>query len=62
LKLSDGSIEAVAANLETAQRDQRDIIAYAEYPTYMQRVAGPGSVPANERDAIVRADWEQYDR
>lgn len=60
LKLSEGCLESVRRNLETARRDWRDVIAYAEYPAYMQRVSGPGSVSDAQRDQIVRADWEQY--
>ena len=32
LKLAGGNIEKVRSNIETAKRDLRDVIAYAEYP------------------------------
>jgi hypothetical protein len=38
LKLASGVLEAVRANLEAASRDWRDVIAYAEYPSYLSKV------------------------
>ncbi len=32
LKLSDGDLERLRKNIETAKRDYRDVLAYAEYP------------------------------
>jgi hypothetical protein len=62
LKLSNGSIQAARANLEAAHRDWRDVIAYAEYPAYMQTGSGVGSLSSAQRDDIIQADWEQYTR
>jgi len=62
LKLSNGSIQAVRENVEAARLDWRDIIAEAEYPTYLRRVPGAGRLSPQQRDQIIQADWEQYAR
>lgn len=60
LKLSAGSVDAVRVHLEAARRDWRDVVAQAEYPTYMRTVPGDGSLGSTRRDEIIQADWEQY--
>jgi hypothetical protein len=60
LKLSDGVLEAFRGNLDTARQDSRDVIAYAEYPAYMSKVPGNDALSSDQRNQIVRSDWEQY--
>jgi hypothetical protein len=60
LKLSDGDLDAVRGNIEAASRDWRDVIAYAEYPAYMSKVPGTGALRSDQRNQIIRSDWEQY--
>jgi hypothetical protein len=58
LKLADGNLKKLGRFVETARMDYRDVLAWAEYPGYMQRVPGPGQPP--ESDRIIAADWQQY--
>ena len=60
LKLSDGDLDAVRGNVETASRDWRDVIAYAEYPAYMSTVPGTDPLSIDQRNQVIRSDWEQY--
>ena len=60
LKLAAGNMEKLRQGMETAKKDYRDVLAYAEYPGYMSRVPGPGARPPDEVRRIVDADWKQY--
>ena len=60
LKLSDGDVEALAANVEVARADWRDVIAYAEYPEYMRSVGFASSVSDQRKREIIESDWQQY--
>lgn len=60
LKLSNGDVGSVAANLETARKDWRDVIAYAEYPAYMRAASGSTRLSADRRSELIQADWKQY--
>jgi len=57
LKLSGGDLEQVRQYVETARRDFRDVLAWAEYPEAMER--GP-KVSPEERRAIEERDRQQY--
>jgi len=60
LKLADGDLQALRRQIDVAKKDYRDVLAYAEYPEYMQKVS-PSAAPAEvERERIIRADWTQY--
>ena len=60
LKIADGDLQALGREINVAKRDYRDVLAYAEYPEYMQKVS-PSAEPAEvERERIIRADWKQY--
>ena len=60
LKIADGDLQALRREIDVAKRDYRDVLAYAEYPEYMQKVS-PSAEPAEvERERIIRADWKQY--
>ena len=58
LKLAAGDLEQLDHFIEVARADYRDVLAWAEYPAYLQRPLGP----ADEREAreAVDADWRQY--
>jgi len=60
LKLAAGNMEKLRQGIETAKKDYRDVLAYAEYPGYMSRAPGPGTRPPDEVQRIVDADWKQY--
>ena len=62
LKLANGSLEAFHLHLRAASKDWRDVIASAEYPTYVSKVPGAGSLSESHRNQILEADWEQYTR
>jgi len=60
LKLAASNLEKLRLHIETAKRDYRDVLAYAEYPSYISRVPGPGTRPPDEVKRIIDADWKQY--
>jgi len=59
LKLSEGSLERLGPNVETACRDYRDVLIQAEYPA---QHAGSmrGKWPRGEKAAAIASDWAQY--
>ena len=58
LKLANGSIERLKAELEIANSDYRDILASAEYPGYMDCYHQQKTDA--EKQAIIDSDWSQY--
>jgi len=60
LKLACGNLQALRREIDVAKSDYRDVVAYAEYPEYMQRVSPSGGLAEVERERIIRADWAQY--
>jgi hypothetical protein len=61
LKLADGSLDAVRRNVEIAKLDYRDVLAPAEYPTYIK--LGFSEIAAKsepEEQRIIQSDWDQY--
>lgn len=60
LKIANGNLDRLKREIKTANADYRDVLAYAEYPSYFQRVPGPGSLPAAQTRQIIDADWRQY--
>ena len=58
LKLSEGQVELLAHFVERAQRDYRDVLAWAEYPE--QLVQPTWSMPPEEVRKITHADRAQY--
>jgi hypothetical protein len=60
LKLAEGNIERFESNLEAARRDWRDVIAYAEYPGYMNATSGAQRSKPEHLDELIEADWAQY--
>lgn len=60
LKLADGDLDALRAQIVAACTDFRDVLAAAEYPIYWQRdMEGTLVTDADEREAFA-ADWRQY--
>lgn len=62
LKLANGSVETLRCSIESAKRDFRDVLAYAEYPQYMERVVPGRDLSADERLRIIDSDWKQYEK
>ena len=58
LKLADGDIEQLERYIDAARSDYRDVLAWAEYPAYMDCVLGPKD--ESEAKALIDADWKQY--
>lgn len=61
LKLAAGRLDALRREIETAKRDYRDVLAYAEYPTYMKKTFRMSQLPAEEQRRIIEEDWSQYE-
>jgi hypothetical protein len=60
LKLADGDVSKVRHYVGAATQDYRDVLAWAEYPAFLHR-GWSRDLPANKRDAVIAADWEQYE-
>ena len=55
LKLSEGSVDELLCEIQTAKVDYRDVLSWAEYPSYRW----------DEKDQVkiqkmYRDDWQQY--
>jgi hypothetical protein len=61
LKLAQGSVEKLGALVESAKRDYRDVLAWAEYPNYHKIGFRVRELPNRERRRIIDSDWKQYD-
>jgi hypothetical protein len=46
--------------VEVAERDYRDLVAYAEYPNYMWKVPASQDLARGEKHKIIEQDWQQY--
>jgi len=63
LKLCDGDLEKLARYVEMANRDYRDVVAYAEYPEAMRLgFVEMGKLSETEAKAVRRRDKQQYQR
>jgi hypothetical protein len=60
LKIAAGSIDGLHSAIETAKLDYRDVLAIAEYPEYLRTVNPSDTVPSEEKQRIIDADWKQY--
>ncbi len=58
LKLSGGDLAKLAAWIDTAQQDFRDVVAAAEYPAEM---AAPPNMDPREREVLQARDREQFE-
>lgn len=61
LKLAKGNPEKLRANIQSAKRDYRDVLAYAEYPEYSKKGFGVRQLPVEEQRRIIDSDWRQYE-
>lgn len=59
LKLAGGNLKKLRAALTTATQDYRDVLSYAEYPTYFSAIS-PAEKDATKRRRAIDADWRQY--
>ena len=60
LKLAGGTLEVLQKQTDVAREDHRDVLAYAEYPSYFHSVLDILPVPDEERKRITLADRQQY--
>ena len=60
LKLAAGNFEELRMHLEIAKRDFRDVLSEAEYPLYTKKWFHIDTLPADEQQRIIDADWKQY--
>lgn len=60
LKLADGDLDALMEYLSVAKKDYRDVLAWAEYPTYLSRTTPGQDLSENERQELYSLDWKQY--
>jgi hypothetical protein len=58
LKRADGNLDALLRQLETAEKDFRDVLLYAEYPQAAK--IRTSDLNDEERQRIYDADWLQY--
>ena len=61
LKLANGSLEKLRAQIEIATGDYRDVLAPAEYPAYCKVGFRIRELPVDERLQIIDSDWRQYE-
>lgn len=62
LKLANGNLKRLKYAIEDAKRDYRDVLAPAEYPSYLKETS-IASRPAPDAQAMQRIfdeDWAQY--
>ena len=60
LKLADGDLDQLKQAINTARRDYRDILAWAEVPNEMDRAFGRNKMTRNEAvlaDRSQMSDW-----
>jgi hypothetical protein len=58
LKISDGSVEKVEKNVEVAIIDYRDVLSWAEYPSYSKNLFEEFSYEKEKQQNDD--DWQQY--
>ncbi len=59
LKMAAGSVERLRQAVAVADSDYRDVLASAEYPSYIRKVSPSEKDPLKKRQAIDD-DWRQY--
>ena len=60
LKLANGNIDQLRRQINIAKLDYRDVLAPAEYPDYMKMVPPSEKIAEDDRQKIIRSDWDQY--
>jgi hypothetical protein len=61
LKLAQGNLEKVGPLVESANRDYRDVLVWAEYPNYHKIGFRVRELSNKERRQINDSDWKQYE-
>jgi len=61
LKLAQGRLEKLRPLVENAKRDYRDVLVWAEYPTYHKIGFRVRELPGKEQCRIIDSDWRQYE-
>lgn len=61
LKLAQGSVEKLKPLVESAKRDYRDVLVWAEYPNYHKIGFRVRELPNKEQRRIIDSDWKQYE-
>jgi hypothetical protein len=60
LRLVDGRFAQLRAHVDMAKQDYRDVLAYAEYPSYMREVPPSEKIDSSKKQALIEQDWQQY--
>ncbi len=60
LKIADGNLEKLQAELSNASGYWREIVGQAEYPNYTKKWFHDDKLPAKDRDKIIEKDRKQY--
>ena len=58
LKLSGGDLRRLAAQVDNACADYRDVLGPAEFPRYLQQ--RPQDMGDGDRRQLIDADWQEY--
>ena len=58
LKNAAGSIDELLIQIQTAKMDYRDVISWAEYPSYLRMETGEKDETKIQK--MHRDDWQQY--
>ena len=63
LKLANGNLKRLRYAIEDAKRDYRDVLAPAEYPSYLKEtsIASRPAPDAGAMQRIFEEDWAQYE-
>lgn len=59
LKMAAGSVERLQQAITQADRDYRDVLAYAEYPSYTKTIS-PSERDDSKRQSALSDDCDQY--
>jgi hypothetical protein len=59
LKLASGSREKLREAIAGADRDYRDVLSCAEYPSYSSRIS-PTEKDEAKHKHMIDADWQEY--
>lgn len=59
LKLANGNLEMVRKRIQDAKGDYRDVLSWAEYPTYSKNICSY-KLPEDQKQQIYSDDWQQY--
>lgn len=60
LKNSNGNIEILKQQVDSANCDYRDVLSIAEYPSYSKQWSKMQSESDEEMNEVIQDDWRQY--